>query len=47
MSTPLLEVKNLHKHFPIGSKGFSGQPKSYLHAVDGVSFNLHKGETLG
>ena len=47
MSAPLLEVKDLHKHFPIGSTGFSGQPKSYLHAVDGVSFNLHKGETLG
>ena len=47
MSAPLLEVKNLHKHFPIGSTGFRGLPKSYLHAVDGVSFNLHKGETLG
>ena len=47
MSAPLLEVTDLHKHFPIGSTGFRGLPKSYLHAVDGVSFNLHKGETLG
>jgi oligopeptide/dipeptide ABC transporter ATP-binding protein len=47
MSTPLLEVKDLHKHFPIGSTGLSGKPKSFLHAVDGVSFNLEPGETLG
>jgi oligopeptide transport system ATP-binding protein len=47
MSTPLLEVKDLHKHFPIGSVGFSGKPKQLLHAVDGVSFSLERGETLG
>jgi len=39
VSAPLLEVSDLHKHFPVG--------RSMLHAVDGVSFDLHRGETLG
>jgi len=47
MSTPLLEVIDLHKHFPVGGAGLTGKPAGWLHAVDGVSFNLHKGETLG
>ena len=47
MSPPLLEVNDLHKHFPIGSSGLLGAPASWLRAVDGVSFNLARGETLG
>ncbi|MFT4537587.1 MAG: oligopeptide/dipeptide ABC transporter ATP-binding protein [Planctomycetota bacterium] len=47
MSGPLLEVKDLHKHFPIGSEGFWGKPAATLRAVDGVSFHLERGETLG
>ena len=39
MSIPLLEVKNLKKHFPT--------PKGKLHAVDGVNFRIEKGKTLG
>ena len=42
---PILEVRNLKKHFPVRG-GILKKPKS-LHAVDGVSFTLHKGETLG
>ena len=42
---PILEVRNLKKHFPVRG-GILKKPKS-LHAVDGVSFSLHKGETLG
>lgn len=38
--TPLLEVKNLTKHFPTAH----GQK---VHAVNGVSFKLERGETLG
>ncbi len=38
MST-LLEVRNLKKYFPV--------PNGTLHAVDDVTFNLNKGETLG
>jgi oligopeptide/dipeptide ABC transporter ATP-binding protein len=41
----LLEVRNLKQHFPI-SKGFLSE-KKYVKAVDGVSFTLNKGETLG
>jgi len=47
MSPPLLEVRDLHKHFPVGSKGLLGKPADWLHAVDGVTFDLEAGETLG
>ena len=43
----LLEVKELKKYFPIGSGGLLGRNKSYLKAVDGVSFEIKKGETFG
>ena len=42
----ILEVKNLKKHFPI-KKGFFRKEVNSVKAVDGVSFNLKKGETLG
>ncbi len=35
----ILEIKNLKKHFPT--------KKGLLHAVDGISFGIKKGETLG
>jgi peptide/nickel transport system ATP-binding protein len=43
--TPLLEVKNLKKHFPIHG-GLLGRTTAKVHAVDGVSFDIAKGETL-
>ena len=46
MSRPLLEVKNLKKYFPIKGGIFS-KPIGYVYAVDGVSFYLNKGESLG
>ena len=48
MSTtaPLLQVKNLVKHFPIRS-GLLQRVRDHVHAVDGVSFDLEAGETLG
>ena len=46
MSQPLLQVKNLVKHFPIKG-GVLGRVVDKVHAVDGVSFDLHAGETLG
>lgn len=42
----LLEVKDLKMHFPV-RKGFGLKPSGYVKAVDGVSFSLKKGETLG
>lgn len=46
MGKPLLEVQDLKMHFPL-RKGFFGGKKSYVKAVDGVSFSIEKGETLG
>jgi oligopeptide transport system ATP-binding protein len=43
---PILEVKNLVKHFHIGG-GFFGGPAGVVRAVDGVSFSIQRGETLG
>ena len=45
-STPLLEVKGLTKHFPIKG-GILGREVDRVHAVDGVSFHIDAGETLG
>ncbi len=42
----LLEVKDLRKYFSV-SNGFFKKEKSYLKAVDGVSFSINKGETFG
>jgi oligopeptide transport system ATP-binding protein len=46
MNRPLLEVKGLKKYFPI-RKGFFSKLKGYVYAVDGISFTLDRGETLG
>jgi oligopeptide/dipeptide ABC transporter ATP-binding protein len=42
----LLEVRELKVHFPI-RHGILRQVAGYVKAVDGVSFFVHKGETLG
>ena len=43
---PLLRVEDLKKHFPI-HKGVIRRQVGAVHAVDGVSFEIYKGETLG
>ncbi|MEK7386546.1 MAG: ABC transporter ATP-binding protein [candidate division NC10 bacterium] len=43
---PLLEVRNLVKHFYVGGGLFGGSP-GVVRAVDGVSFAIRRGETLG
>ncbi len=46
MSTePLLKVEKLTKHFPI--TGFLGRPLGAVRAVDGISLEIGRGETLG
>jgi oligopeptide/dipeptide ABC transporter ATP-binding protein len=42
----LLEVKNLKKYFPV-KKGVFSRTVGQVRAVDGISFSLKKGETLG
>jgi peptide/nickel transport system ATP-binding protein/oligopeptide transport system ATP-binding protein len=44
--TPLVEVRDLKKHFPI-HRGLFGTVAGQVHAVDGISFHLDPGETLG
>ena len=43
---PLLQVTDLKKHFPI-HRGLFSQITGHVFAVDGVSFELKRGETLG
>jgi len=42
----ILDVRNLEKHFPI-TKGILQRKVGAVKAVDGISFQLRKGETLG
>jgi oligopeptide transport system ATP-binding protein len=43
---PLLQVRNLKKYFPL-RKGILSRTMGWVQAVDGVSFTLKHGETLG
>ena len=45
-ATPLLDVQNLVKHFPL-KKDVFGRGGGVVRAVDGVSFAVRTGETLG
>jgi oligopeptide/dipeptide ABC transporter ATP-binding protein len=44
---PLIEVDNLVKHFPIKKGFFSSAEAGTVRAVDGISFAVARGETLG
>jgi peptide/nickel transport system ATP-binding protein/oligopeptide transport system ATP-binding protein len=44
--SPLLEVRGLKKHFPL-YKGVFSRVSGQVYAVDGVSFHINRGETLG
>jgi peptide/nickel transport system ATP-binding protein len=43
---PLLEVENLAVHFPV-KRGLLGRTVDHIRAVDGISFKVYKGQTLG
>ena len=46
MTAPLLEAVDLTKHFPV-KRGFFGGSRGAVRAVDGISFIVEKGKTLG
>ncbi len=46
MSAPLLQVEGLAKRFPI-RRGTFRRPRDFVHAVDGVDFQIQAGERLG
>ena len=43
----ILSVKNLRQHFPIDGGGLFKKTIGYIRAVDGISFDVYKGETVG
>ncbi|MBV8536779.1 MAG: ABC transporter ATP-binding protein [Alphaproteobacteria bacterium] len=45
-ATPLLEVADLKKHFLL-SRGWLSRASAAVYAVDGISFSIGRGETLG
>ena len=47
MADPLLEVTDLRKHFPVRSGGLLRRTVGHLAAVDGVSFTVEPGGSLG
>jgi oligopeptide/dipeptide ABC transporter ATP-binding protein len=47
MSDVLLSVENVVKHFPVQSSKRRFRSREFVHAVDGVSFEVRRGETLG
>src|SRR6266404_5233931 len=47
MSEPLLRVENLAKHYPVPKRALFQVHRDQLKAVDGISFTLEAGTTLG
>lgn len=44
---PLVRIEGLKVHFPIRGEGIFGRASGSVKAVDGVSFEIRKGETVG
>ena len=44
---PILRVQHLQKLYPVKNTSLIRKEKQYIHAVDDVSFDLFKGQTLG
>jgi oligopeptide/dipeptide ABC transporter ATP-binding protein len=47
MSVPIMEVRDLAKFFPLASQGIFSRVKGDNKAVNGISFSIRPGETLG
>jgi len=47
MAEPLIAVHDLLKHFPTRLGGMLSRRVGYVRAVDGVSFEIYRGETIG
>ena len=47
MTEPLLRVNDLSKHFAVERRHLLARASTSVHAVDGVSFDIGTGETLG
>ena len=45
--TPILQVCDLVKHFPVVGESLFARAVGTVRAVDGVSFSIHRGQTLG
>lgn len=43
----ILKIENLKKYFPVKNSSLFSKEKKYVKAVDDVSFEVYKGETLG
>ncbi len=46
MSQPLLKIRDLKKYFPVKG-GLFGRPVGWVRAIDGVSFEIFRGEAFG
>ena len=47
MSQALLSVRNLKKYFPVSKPSLFAKERPYLRANDGISMEVHEGETYG
>lgn len=47
MAAPLLDVRDLVMHFPVKSRGIVSRTLGHVKAVDGISFTLEAGQSLG
>jgi oligopeptide transport system ATP-binding protein len=47
VTAPLIAARDLVKHFPVRSRSLRRAPTEHVHAVDGVSLAVRRGETFG
>jgi oligopeptide transport system ATP-binding protein len=43
----LLQTRDIVKHFPVRSRSLRRRTRDYVHAVDGISLEVRRGETVG